>query len=243
MSVTAILFDLDGTLLPMDQDAFTKSYFSNLAAKAATRGYNPDTLIDTVWAGTAAMVKNPGAKTNEAVFWDLFAARYGTDALKDIPFFEEFYRTDFQKTKEICGFAPMAKDIVRGLKARGLRVILATNPLFPAIATQSRIRWAGLEPEDFELYTTYENSRHCKPNPQYYRDILQVLSLAPQECVMVGNDVDEDMIAATLGMKVFLLTDCLINRKNEDISKYPHGGFDELKEFLNGLEQQRINTF
>ena len=236
MKVTAILFDLDGTLLPMDQDAFTGSYFSNLAAKAATKGYQPDALIDTVWAGTAAMVKNDGAKTNDAVFWELFAAKYGGDALNDIPFFEEFYRTDFQKAKELCGFAPMAKDIVHSLKARGLRVILATNPLFPAIATESRIRWAGLEPEDFELYTTYENSRHCKPNPEYYKDIMAELNLGPEECVMVGNDVVEDMIAETLGMKVFLLTDCLINRKNEDISKYPHGGFDELKVFLDGLK-------
>lgn len=236
MNVTAILFDLDGTLLPMDQDAFTESYFSNLAAKAATKGYQPDALIDTVWAGTAAMVKNDGEKTNEAVFWELFAAKYGGDALNDIPFFEEFYRTDFQKAKELCGFAPMAKDIVHSLKARGLRVILATNPLFPAIATESRIRWAGLEPDDFELYTTYENSRHCKPNPEYYNDIMQELNLTAEECVMVGNDVGEDMIAEKLGMKVFLLTDCLINRKNEDISKYPHGGFDELKVFLDGLK-------
>ena len=236
MKVTAILFDLDGTLLPMDQDDFTESYFSNLAAKAATKGYQPDALIDTVWAGTAAMVKNDGEKTNEAVFWELFAAKYGGDALNDIPFFEEFYRTDFQKAKELCGFAPMAKDIVHSLKARGLRVILATNPLFPAIATESRIRWAGLEPDDFELYTTYENSRHCKPNPEYYNDIMQELNLTAEECVMVGNDVVEDMIAETLGMKVFLLTDCLINKQNEDISKYPHGGFDELKVFLDGLK-------
>ena len=236
MKVTAILFDLDGTLLPMDQDAFTGSYFSNLAAKAATKGYQPNALIDTVWAGTAAMVKNDGEKTNEAVFWELFAAKYGGDALNDIPFFEEFYRTDFQKAKELCGFAPMAKDIVHSLKARGLRVILATNPLFPAIATESRIRWAGLEPDDFELYTTYENSRHCKPNPEYYNDIMQELNLTAEECVMVGNDVGEDMIAEKLGMKVFLLTDCLINRKNEDISRYPHGGFDELKVFLDGLK-------
>ena len=236
MSITAVLFDLDGTLLPMDQDAFTKSYFSNLAAKAATKGYQPDALIDTVWAGTAAMVKNDGEKTNEAVFWELFAAKYGGDALNDIPFFEEFYRTDFQKAKELCGFAPMAKEIIHSLKARGLRVILATNPLFPAIATESRIRWAGLEPEDFELYTTYENSRHCKPNPEYYKDIMAELNLVPEECVMVGNDVGEDMIAETLGMKVFLLTDCLINKQNEDISRYPHGGFNELKVFLDGLE-------
>lgn len=52
---------------------------------------------------------------------------------------------------------------------------------------------------------------------------------------MVGNDVGEDMITQQLGMKVFLLTDCLINKQNADISQYPNGGFPELAYFLNTL--------
>ena len=48
---------------------------------------------------------------------------------------------------------------------------------------------------------------------------------------MVGNDVEEDMIARTIGMHVYLLPKCLINRKNKDISQYPHGDFDELLRF------------
>lgn len=114
-------------------------------------------------------------------------------------------------------------------------MILATNPIFPAIATESRIRWAGLAPENFELYTTYENSRFCKPNPDYYRDILARCGLQPSECIMVGNDVGDDMVAKELGMQVFLLTDCLINPKNTDVSVYPHGSFQELKAFLLSL--------
>jgi FMN phosphatase YigB (HAD superfamily) len=121
------------------------------------------------------------------------------------------------------------------LKSKGIRIVLATNPLFPAIATHSRARWAGLHPEDFELITTYENSRHCKPNPDYYRDILETLKVRPEECVMVGNDVGEDMIAGELGMQVFLLTDCLINKHNADISRYPQGSFDALLDFIGGL--------
>ena len=66
----------------------------------------------------------------------------------------------------------------------------------------------------------------------YYRDIINALSLDPAECLMVGNDVGEDMIAERLGMQVFLLTDCIINKANEDISKYPHGNFDDLTAFL-----------
>ena len=112
---------------------------------------------------------------------------------------------------------------------------LATNPIFPAVATESRIRWVGLEPEDFEIYTTYENIGYCKPNPEYYREILRRMDVKPEECLMVGNDVTEDMVAETIGMDVFLLTDCLINKEEKDISQYKQGSFAELVEFL-GLE-------
>ena len=129
----------------------------------------------------------------------------------------------------------MAAQLVRQLRKEGYGVILATNPMFPAIATHSRIRWAGLTPEDFDLVTTYENSCHSKPNVAYYRDILETMNLKPEECLMVGNDVDEDMIAETLGMKVFLLTDCLLNRRKKDISGYPQGSFPELLAYIRAL--------
>ena len=129
----------------------------------------------------------------------------------------------------------IAQKIVDSLKARGIRVILATNPIFPKIATDSRIRWAGMSPDDFELVTTFENSRYTKPNPKYYENILGQSGLSPDECVMVGNDVSEDMVAKDLGMGVFLLTNDLINKKGTDVSVYPRGGFAELIEFLNNI--------
>ena len=111
-------------------------------------------------------------------------------------------------------------------------MVLATNPLFPSIATESRIRWAGLEPSEFDLYTTYENTSYCKPNLDYYRDILKRINCRPEECLMVGNDVGEDMVVEALGMQVFLLTDCLINTQKKDITAYPHGSFEQLLSML-----------
>ena len=81
----------------------------------------------------------------------------------------------------------------------------------------------------------HEESSFCKPNLRYYEEILSRQGLSPAECIMVGNDVGEDMIAANLGMKVFLLTDCLINKANTDIDQFPHGSFPELLEFIRGL--------
>lgn len=233
--ITTFLFDLDGTLLPMDQDCFIKAYIGNLAQKMASYGYEPSRLIKSIWAGTEAMARNDGSRVNEDVFWDTFSSLYGKDVRQDEPIFLDFYQNEFQNVKNSCGFDSCSKIVIDLLKKQGIRIALATNPLFPAVATHSRIRWAGLKPEDFEWITTYENSRRCKPNPDYYRDILDILKVRPEECVMVGNDVTEDMVAAQLGMQVFLLTDCLINKHNADISQYPHGDFEALLDFIGGL--------
>lgn len=235
MKITTILFDMDGTLLPMDQDVFVKDYFGRIAAKLAPQGYEPKLLIDTIWRGTAAMVKNDGSRINEEAFWEYAVSVYGEKILQDKHFFDEFYEQEFDKVKAVCGYHPAAAEIVHSMKEKGFRVALATNPIFPARATQWRIQWAGLRPEDFELYTTYENSCHSKPNLDYYRDILVKLGVQPEECLMVGNDVGEDMVAKQLGMQVFLLTDCQINKTGEDVEQYPHGGFEELKKFLSEL--------
>lgn len=232
MMLKAILFDLDGTLLPMDQDVFTRGYFKLLAKKLIPYGYEPEALVKAIWHGTAAMVKNNGSCTNEEAFWNDFANTYGSKALADRPLFEEFYAVDFQEAKTFCGFTQAAAELVSTLKQAGFRIALATNPIFPAVATESRIRWAGLRPEDFELYTTYENIGCCKPNLAYYREILSRMDLKAEDCIMVGNDVREDMVAGELGMKTFLLTDCVINPEGSPIEQWPHGDFDSLQAYL-----------
>lgn len=235
MPITTVLFDLDGTLLPMELETFTRAYFSLLAEKLASHGYEPKALIDTIWAGTAAMVKNDGSFTNEEAFWKVFTSVYGEKARADEPVFNEFYASDFQKARAACGFTEKAAGTVAAIRAMGLRTALATNPIFPAVATESRIRWAGLQPEDFEIYTTYENSVHCKPNPAYFQDVIDALGVRADECLMVGNDATEDLAAAKLGMRVFLVTDCLINRHNADLSGCPCGSFDDLLAYLRSL--------
>ena len=227
-----ILFDLDGTLLPMDQDLFIKDYFTRLSKKLAPHGYDPETLFGNLWKGVGAMVMNDGACMNEDVFWKAFEKSYGEKVHEDKPIFESFYANEFQETASVCGKNPKAKACVDAIKEKGYHVVLATNPLFPSIATESRIRWAGFEPDAFEYFTTYENARFCKPNLKYYEEVLQHIGARPEECMMVGNDVDEDMVAEKLGMKVFLLTDCLINKHEADIEKYPHGDFDALLAYL-----------
>lgn len=235
MEIKNVLFDLDGTLLPMDMERFTNGYFQLLTEKMAPLGYDPKALIDAVWAGTAAMVKNDGSRLNEEAFWAKFAQAFGPEALADQPVFEAFYANEFQRARQFCGYDPLAAQAVEAVKASGRRVVLATNPIFPAVAIETRLGWVGLSQADFDYVTAYENSRRSKPSPGYYRDILSHLGRRGEECLMVGNNPVDDMAALRAGLAVYLVTDCLENPGGVTVEDYPHGSFRELEASLERL--------
>ena len=229
----AVLFDLDGTLLPMNQDDFASNFFTLLSKKMSSFGYESNSLIDAMLHAMGVMINNNGLHTNESVYWADYTKILGGNTQSHKSLYDDFYKNEFQKARLSCGFNPMAMEIVHRARAKGNRVVLATNPIFPAIATESRIRWAGLRPDDFEFYSSYENWCYCKPNLNYYRQVLKKLGLTARDCVMVGNDVIEDIIPPDqLGMQVFLVTDCLINTTGKKIADFPQGNFNDLQAFL-----------
>lgn len=236
MKIKAILFDLDGTLLPMDQDIFIGDYMRRLGARMQSLGYDGKEFVKNIMKGTYVMIGNNGSQTNEKAFWEFFESIYGDKIYEEQGHLEAFYAQEFDKISAVCGNTPKARATIDKVKSMGLRVVLATNPIFPAVATRARIGWAGLCPEDFELITTYENISFSKPNPEYYIEITRRLGVAPEECLMVGNDVSDDMVAQSLGMEVFLLTDNLINKDGADISKYPNGDFDCLNAYIDSIQ-------
>lgn len=228
--IKTILFDLDGSLLSMDQDEFVQHYFSQLAQKMGNR-LDPQKLIKSIWTSTGAMIQGNGLKVNEEVFWETMRSIYGDSIMDMLPVFEEFYQNEFQQIQDVCPKKEQVPPLIAQLKKK-YPLILATNPIFPAIATHSRIRWAGLDPNDFLHITTYENSHYCKPRLEYYQELIDSLGLDPYTCLMVGNNTKEDMVARKLGMHVFLLTEHLINESNTNIDIYPHGDFQALLDYL-----------
>lgn len=226
--ITTVLFDLDGTLLPMDTEEFTSVYFKLLAKKAAPYGYEPKALVNAVWAGTKAMVMNDGSMKNDARFWQVFAGELGEGILRLRPVFDRFYQEEFHGARSATRDNPLAKQAVEGLKARGCQVVLATNPLFPLVGQATRLSWLGLSPEDFSLVTSYESCSFCKPNPAYFTQVLEQLGRRPEECLMVGNDVREDVQAArAAGLSVYLITDCLEHGEGADLSGIEKGRFQD----------------
>ncbi len=231
MKYQAILFDLDGTLLPMDYERFMKGYFKLLTKAASVHGYTYETLIPAMWKGVSAMVKNDRSKLNRDAFWQVFAEIFGDEVYSHIPTFDAFYSTDFLKAKEFTEPNPLAKEAVRLAREKAEKVVLATNPLFPEEAIKARLGFIGLEMSDFDLVTTYDNFGSCKPNPLYYVEIAEKIGIDTKASLMVGNNADEDIAAAqAAGLSTYLVTDCLI--AESEIPETPQGSFADLVEFL-----------
>lgn len=208
----AVLFDLDGTLLPMDNDEFTKCYMLLLGKKFAELGYDAQQAVKGVWNGLRQMVMNQGEQTNEEAFWEGFLTVMGTEMLHSIEDLNEllisFYEHEFQQASTATTPSSIAKKLIDEARNAGCRIILATNPIFPKVAVLQRLSWIGLTASDFDDITTYETSHFCKPNPSYYTEILERNNLQAEDCLMVGNDVKEDILpAASLGIKTYLAID------------------------------------
>lgn len=237
MKLQAILFDMDGTLVPMDEERFLHYYLGELAKEMVPYGVQPKDMTRAMWAGVGAMVKNDGSRTNEEVFWQVFEGLTpGADHAALRPITERFYHDQFHKARAATQENPLAARAVALARRKAPLVVLATNPLFPMAAQEARMSWIGLQPSDFDHITAYEASRFCKPNPAYYTAICEELGLEPAACLMIGNDETEDMQAASaVGMQGYLITDCLKPSRDEFRWNGPRGSFAEMVAWLEQL--------
>ncbi len=222
-----ILFDLDGTLLPLSMDNFRKVYFPLLVKKGIELGIDKDKMKMGVMGGLKAMAENDGSRTNEETFWQCFETATGVAKQTVEKDFESFYNNEFLALKDVCTETDISRKIVDVLKQKGYKLILATNPILPLNAAKNRMAFVGLKPSDFEYITGFENSTYCKPNVNYYAEILEKNNLNAEDCLMVGNNVLEDMVAEKLGLETFLVTDVLENEFNLDYSKYNQGSLED----------------
>ena len=236
--IDTIMFDLDGTLLKVSQEAFLGVYLKELQKVFSRLGMDAGSSVKAVWAGTKAMVVNDGSKPNSERFWEVFSDLMGLDGNKlelveDAC--EKFYVNEFNIVKTVTEPDGTSKRLVRALASKGYGLVLATNPLFPACAITTRLEWIGLLPRDFIHITNYANSTFCKPNPGYFREILNFINKEPEQCFMAGNSASEDMSAGALGIETFLVTDYLENESGADIAAFRHGSLAELEAYMMSL--------
>lgn len=232
--INTVLFDLDATVLPMDMDTFIQAYFHEMG-KYFHDLIDGRLLAKHVMESTEVMVKNTKARRNEEVFFEHFETLINGDVKVYQDRFDSFYDAGFLNAQAATQKSELMVKAVKLLQQKGYTLVLATNPLFPMKANHHRVRWAGLSPDDFIYISSIENNNYCKPNLDYYREVLAAINKTPDECMMVGNDVIEDLIVAKLGVKTWLIEDHLLNKHGVEIEADGQGSYGEFLSFVESL--------
>jgi len=206
LKIEAVLFDLDNTLILFEESEFFKIYSQKLY-NSFRDILTPEEFSKKLWRSTTVMINNDGKLYNAEYFMNDFAQ--GINENKHILWqrFEDFYSNQFEQFQPLMKPISGAPELLKKLKEIGLKLVIATNPMFPLEVQLLRIKWAGLEEIEFDLITHAHNSTFCKPNTEYYVEICKKINVKPEKCIMVGNDTINDMIAGKIGIKTFLTTD------------------------------------
>ncbi|MEX2103791.1 MAG: HAD family hydrolase [Bacilli bacterium] len=226
--IKALCFDLDGTLLQMDTEHFIESYMKSLSEHMAPI-IKPEDLNRWLWASTKEMImNNDSTKTNEEVFGVHFLSQCKMDRDTVWPHLDEFYSSKFSLLKQYTEPSPISRQVVQTALDEGYKVIIATNPVFPRVAIQERMKWIEIDDLPIVWVTVYEEAHHCKPKPGYYKEIAAKVNVLPEECVMIGNDMQEDMVASTIGMKTYLVTNHILDHGQPTYVVDEKGTIEEL---------------
>lgn len=204
--ITHLLVDLDDTLLQNSMEVFAPPYYKALSAYLAEY-VSPQIMLPKLLEGTEAMLKNTNPSLSlEHAFDQVFYPGIGLSKERIRPCLNDFYDTIFPTLKEYTKEIPAAIEMIHDALQIGLKIVVATNPLFPLKAIYHRLDWAGLSPKNipYTLISSYETFHFTKPNPAYYKEILTKLDIKSDECVMVGNDLENDIQPAkSAGIRCF----------------------------------------
>jgi FMN phosphatase YigB (HAD superfamily) len=230
MPIATLLLDLDDTLLDTNVDEFVPAYFQALSAALADV-VAPEVMLPALMGGTKAMMANQDpAQTLQEVFDAFFFPRLGTDREALQQRIDDFYETGFPKLQGVTRARPEAVEFVDWARSAGYRLAIATNPFFPLRAVQHRLHWAGLPVEqyDFALVSSYETFHFTKESVAYFPEVLGQLGWLEAPAVMVGNDLQMDLLPARqAGLPVFWVGGREL--PGEDL---PHGSLSALRQWL-----------
>ncbi len=203
-----LLLDLDDTLLNTNIDSFIPAYFQALA-RELTPHVAPDLMLRALAAGTKQMMKSEDfSQTLEQVFNAVFYRQIDSPKDKIADAIENFYDNIFPTLGGVTTTKPEAKPFVDWALSQGYRIAIATDPLFPRKATHHRLRWAGFEPEQFELVSSFEQFHFTKTHPAYYAEVIGHMGFPDGPVLMVGNDLERDIQPAKrLGLGTYHISD------------------------------------
>lgn len=209
--IRAVLFDLDNTLLTNPTETFVPAYLWALSTYL-TPLVPPEQLVAELLRCVRVMLANTDpTRTLKEVFWAALLPALPVSEAELMPLVDRFYAEAYGRLRVYTQPRPDAPRAVRAAFRAGCDVVIATNPLYPATAILQRLAWAGVPAEEYPyaLVTSYEIMHAGKPRPEYFREIVERLGRRPEECLMVGDDLAQDMVARAVGLRTYWITDGL----------------------------------
>ena len=214
MKYKNLLFDLDGTLLHFDPEMFIKTYLVAASKHFIDLIPDPQKFIKELLNSTEIMETSDNADTTSLEdFWHDFCPKFDADCNEIYKRFFDFYSTKFEVIKPLITEMDGSNELLKMIKSTypDVKLILATNPVFPFIAVEKRMKWGNISQEHFDLITHAENSHFCKGNSKYWFEILEKINGKPEETLVIGNDGHRDMGAKEYGFDTFLIEENLEN--------------------------------
>jgi FMN phosphatase YigB (HAD superfamily) len=228
----AMLFDLDGTLCLMDAEAFTKDYVCDMGRIAFAEIPAGD-FFPNVMKSTSFCIKNPSTDLScYEVFIQDFSRRMHLDPALVNQRMLKYYHEQFPKFGSMVRQLPLAPEVIKAAKAKGWQLALASNVLMPQFSMVERVRWCGIDPQQFDFIPGVDTLHYAKPNPLFYQEIIGNMGIEDaSSCLMAGNDPQEDMAAKDAGLMTFLIAEA---PNPADLVKADyHGTLGELLDFIN----------
>jgi FMN phosphatase YigB (HAD superfamily) len=203
-----LLLDLDDTLLENDIFQFLPNYLDALGLHLA-RFAPPKKIAREVLSATEkSLVAQNVRETLADGFNSRFYPAIGIDKSTLEPEITNFYQNKFPELRFLTKPKRAAVELVDHALSEGHKIVIATNPLFPATAIHQRLIWANLSPQHypFNLISSFETFHFAKPNPAFLAECLGRLGWPEQPAVMIGNSLSEDILPAMkLGLPCFLV--------------------------------------
>ncbi len=206
MTLKAVLFDLDNTLIRFSEREFFESYVSRVS-EAFSDIMPPDVFVSKLLLSTQALVDNRGEMSNADYFMNAFVGGYEDRREEIWGRFLSIKQSEYDRVPDLMTLPKGVREVLLYLKRRRTKIVIASNPIWPLEAQLKRLSWAGLADLQFDLVAHIENMSYCKPHVEFYREVCAKIDESPETCLMVGNDPVNDMVVATIGMKTFLVVD------------------------------------
>ena len=194
--IKAVLLDMDNTILANPDQVFARE-FKQLAESFFMDLWGISDISTLIHQGMRAMYDQPHYdRTNMEILIDTLQqnTQLPIEAVEDG--LNVFYEQAYPALKPCVSPIPGAAELISYLRDHDYAVVIATNPLYPEWGVIQRLQWAGLPDSDYAFITHADNMHFIKPDPSYYAEIIARIGIEPDEAVIIGDGIENDICAA-----------------------------------------------